>query len=332
MSADTDSERDDVPSTARSAPPLRLARSLDEAAPGVLVAIDRRGQVRSPLRFRALQYFTYASLVFVATFGLYAYTQAFGLGGSALVGVFIAWVLRSLINVHRMNRASTLLSLERLDEAEPLVEGLTKKRFVGTMLRGHAQRLRAGLLLRRGQHAAALVAMREAMGIYRKSFYRALAFPWIRSCEYAEVGCLCELGQLREAKDRFAQIDGAREGEYLRVSRWTAELTIAFASGESTFDRDSLFERAQRGLRMTMSAGLLALCAWGYAKLGDEDMAAHLLQEAFERNENGRLAASAPSLWRWMNEAKVRFVARQAEERDQEEARLEGKTAGRQAT
>ena len=50
----------------------------------------------------------------------------------------------------------------------------------------------------------------------------------------------------------------------------------ALADGRMPFSDHPLWERAQMALRVTAAAPLLALCAWGYDKLAEPDMAAHI--------------------------------------------------------
>lgn len=293
---------------AEPAPPTRLARSLDEAGPGRLVHIDRHGAVRSPARFRAIQYGTYGVFATLAVWMVWFYAQAFGVVGALGVGLWALAVARGLTGVWQFNRASTLLTLQRLDEAERLVDRLQSRRFLGRMLRAHTYRLRGALHARRGEHTAALVAIREAIARYRKSFYRRLAFPWLRACEYGEVVLLCESGSVQEARELLRAIEPGREGDFLRLGRWTCELHVAFAGGRLELNRDALWERAQQALKMTSSTVLLALCAWGYTQLDDRDMADHLLREAFDRQLDLPVEAMHPTLWRWMVEQRARIA------------------------
>ena len=51
---------------------------------------------------------------------------------------------------------------------------------------------------------------------------------------------------------------------------------------------------------MSASAGLLALCSWGYLLRDDRDLAWHLLREAYDRIGTVPLAQTMPTLWQWM--------------------------------
>ena len=292
----------------RDVPRMQLARSLDEAGPRTFVYVDGKGRVRSPARYRAVQAAGYAALGAVVVGGTALYTTLFGPPG-ALVGVlFGAAAGRSLLLTREINHAALLSSHDRLDEAELILRRLLRRRLVARRLRALAHHNLGAVATRRGDHAEALEQLRRAVVLYQAAWRKS---PHLRSCQYGEVIALCNLNRVDEARQRLQGLAEAPEGDYLIIKHWTTQLYVDFCA--NAFDRkrygDDLWDRAQRALRITSSSALLALCAWGFERLGEADMAWHLLREAYDRLEGVPLLRTMPPLWRWMEGNKQTALA-----------------------
>lgn len=278
-------------------PRMELARSLDEAGPRTFVYVDGKGRVRSPARYRAVQALGYSALASVVIGGTVLYAGLFGpLGG--LVGVaFGAVAGRSLWLTREINQAALLSSHDRLDEAEVVLRRLLKRPLVARRLRALAHHNLGAVATRRGDHALALIELRQAIALYHAAWRKS---PHLRSCQYGEVIALCNVGRVGEARERLAGLQEDPDGDYLLVKHWTTALYLAFCEGRAALDEDQRWQRAQRALRITSSAALLALCSWAYRQAGDQDLAWHLLREAYDRLEGVPLLRTMPPLWQWM--------------------------------
>lgn len=276
---------------------MKLARSLNEAGPRTFVYVDSKGRVRSPVRYKAIQALGYSALATIVVGSAAVYASLFGPMG-VLVGVVFAMVAgRSLMITSQINRAALLSSHDRLDEAELILRRLLKRRVLARRLRALVHHNLGAVATRRGDHREALAELRLAVGMYQAAWRRS---PHLRSCQYGEVIALCNLGQADEAHGRLLALREEPEGDYLQVKHWTTDLYVSFCRGEDRLEEGALWDRAQRALRITSSAALLGLCAWGYQRKGDTDMAWHLLREAYDRLEGVPLRRTMPPLWRWM--------------------------------
>ncbi len=294
----------------RDVPRMELARSLEEAGPRTFVYIDNQGRVRSPVQYRLMQVFSYSMLAAILVGGTALYASLLGPQGLLFGVVFSALVGRNLRLTRQINQAALLSSHDRLDEAEVLLRRLLGRRMVGRRLRALIHHNLGAVATRRGDHEEALVQLRNAIALYQAAWRRS---PHLRSCQYGEVIALCNLRRADEARQRLLSLPEQNEGDYLLVKFWTTELYVRFCRGEVPPEDTALWDRAERALRITSSAALLALCAWGFTKTpgktagkqpdtGNLDMAWHLLREAFERLDGEPLRTIMPPLWQWMTE------------------------------
>src|SRR5690348_11970092 len=79
------------------APPMRLAETLEDAAPRTFVHVDRKGQVRSPARYKALQVASYgaaAAIVGGVTVMYGVLLGVPGVGVGAAFAAYFGWHLR----------------------------------------------------------------------------------------------------------------------------------------------------------------------------------------------------------------------------------------------
>lgn len=278
-------------------PRMRLARSLDEAGPRTFVYVDSKGRVRSPARYKAVQALGYGALISIVAGTTALYTSILGPAGSLFGVVFAAFALRSLSLTRQINQAALLSSHDQLDQAERLLRDMLSRRFLARRLRALAHHNLGAVATRRGDHEEALNQLRRAVVLYQSVRRRS---PHLRSCQYGEVIALCNLNRPAEARQRLLSLSDRPEGDYLLVKYWTTHLYVAFALDQLDVDEADLWERAQRALRITASSALLSLCSWAYHRLGDQDLAWHLLREAFDRLEGMPLEKTMPPLWLWM--------------------------------
>ena len=290
----------------RDVPRMELARSLEEAGPRTFVYIDNQGRVRSPVQYRLMQVFSYSMLAAILVGGTALYASLLGPQGLLFGVVFSALVGRNLRLTRQINQAALLSSHDRLDEAEVLLRRLLGRRMVGRRLRALIHHNLGAVATRRGDHEEALSQLRSAIALYQAAWRRS---PHLRSCQYGEVIALCNLRRADEARQRLLSLPEQSEGDYLLVKFWTTELYVRFCRNEVPPEDTALWDRAERALRITSSAALLALCAWGFTKgpgkqpdSGNLDMAWHLLREAFERLDGEPLRTIMPPLWQWMTE------------------------------
>lgn len=284
----------------RDVPRMQLARSLEEAGPRTFVYIDGKGRVRSPARYRAMQVLSYSALGAVIVGSTALYASLFGPAG-ALVGVVLgAAAGRSLLLTRQINHAALLSSHDRLDEAELILRRLLRRPLVARRVRALAHHNLGAVATRRGDHAEALEQLRAAIVLYQAAWRES---PHLRSCQYGEIIALCNLGRADEAAQRLLSMRQEPEGDYLLIKHWTARLYLDFSRNQpEAYSPDELWDRARCALRITSSSALLALCAWAFERHGEQDMAWHLLREAYERLDGVPLLRTMPPLWRWMEE------------------------------
>ncbi len=285
----------------QNVPTMKLARSLEEAGPRTFVYIDNQGRVRSPVQYRAMQAISYTLLLSIFVGGTTLYAWLLGPQGLVFGLIFALAVGRNLLYTRQINQAALLSSHDRLDEAEVLLRRLLKRRLLGRRLRALCHHNLGAVATRRGDHAQAVDALRQAIKLYRAAWPKS---PHLRSCQYGEIIALCNLGQAEEAKKCWQALPPQTEGDYLLIKSWTTELYLAFSADEPPPADSELWERARRALRITTSSALLGLCAWAFARSKDQDIAWHLLREAYDRLDGEPLFLVMPPLWRWMEQSR----------------------------
>lgn len=283
----------------KDVPSLQLASSLETAGPRTFVYIDNNGKVRSPKRFALMQALSYGSLAAILVGGSVLYASVFGPLG-ALFGVALGLVVgRNLRDTSKINRAALLSSHDRLDEAELLLQGMLRGRYLGKGQRALCHHNLGAVATRRGDHEEALTQLRAAIRLYQLAWPKS---PHLRSCQYGEIIALCNVQRAGEARERLLGLAPRPEGDYLEIKRWMCLLYIQFVAGETPTVDDALWQQSRQALRITSASALLGLCAWAYhtGPGGDRAMARHLLREAYDRLENEQLQEIMPALWKWM--------------------------------
>jgi hypothetical protein len=284
---------------ARERPPAaKLAASLQEASRHDLVHVDRKGQVRSPARFRLLQYGAYGLMVGIvggATVLYYAILGPAGVGVGAALGLWYGAIARHNLV---LRRGLELLVADRIDEAAASLGGLLSAPLVPRRVRAAAEQNLGICRMIGGRYDEALALHRSAIARWGRS--RSPLLPMAR---HGEVYALVNLGRLPEARERFTALGPPPEGDYLKVHHWSVELYLALAEGKHLLAETELYLRARVALGITTAAGLLGLLAWAYDRSGDRDMSQHLLRECLDRHLGPRLSGCMPLLQRWLDGA-----------------------------
>jgi hypothetical protein len=186
----------------------------------------------------------------------------------------------------------------QLDRAEALLRRCLQPPWGSHSVRAHAHLRLSGVMTRRGEHAQALLEAQRAVALFEEEHPRQMQF--LQVARYQEVRSLVSAGRLADARVKMDEQGALPEGDYLQMQHYVTELYVALADGRMPFSDVPLWERTHMALQLSAAAPLLALCSWGYFKLGEDDMAWHLLQTAYDRLDNEPLSQMMPLLWRWM--------------------------------
>jgi hypothetical protein len=283
---------------AAPSPPMRLAESLEQAAPRTFVHVDRKGQVRSPARYKALQAASYGAAAAIVGGVTVMYGALLGVPGVGIGAAFAAYFGWHLRRGRMLHKATVLLVHDQLDESEALLRKVLSSWRCPRHVAALAEQNLGAVYNRRGNFEEALAHQRASMALYARGNNKS---PMRQVVEYAEMITLVNLGRFGEARQRLDQKHGVvPEGDYLRLQHWGAELYVCLAEGEHKLDPEALHQCAIAALKITGAAALLGLTAWAHWKMNDLDQAWHLLREAYDRREGVRMERSMPLLWTWM--------------------------------
>ncbi len=278
-------------------PPMVLAKDLAAATPRSFVHVDRRGQVRSPARYKAIQAASYGLIATLIGGAAVLYGLILGPVGvvAALgAGALIAFNIR---RVQGLQKAARLLLHDRVEEALPILEALANKRLQ-RRVRALVEQNLAACHNRRGRYAEALEHERASIALHARSRRRD---PLAVSVQYAELFTLVNLDRVAEARGILAaRHPVVPEGDYLRVLHWAAELYVCLAEGAHSLEADELHVRARTALGITSAAALLGLVAWAHHHAGDLDQAWLCLREADDRRAGVPIEQTLPKLHAWM--------------------------------
>jgi tetratricopeptide (TPR) repeat protein len=285
---------------AAPSPPMRLAESLEQAAPRTFVHVDRKGQVRSPARYKALQAVSYGAAAAIVGGVTVMYGALLGVPGVGIGAAFAAYFGWHLKRGRMLHKATVLLVHDQLDEAEALLRKVLASWRCPRHVAALAEQNLGAVYNRRGNFEEALAHQRSSMALYARSNNKS---PMRQVVEYGEMITLVNLGRAGEARQRLDQKHGkVPEGDYLRLQHWGAELYVCLAEGEHRLDPDSLHQCAIAALKITGAAALLGLTAWAHWRMKDTEQAWHLLREAYDRREGIKLERAMPILWKWMED------------------------------
>lgn len=284
-----------------AAPPMptrmQVARSLTEATPRMLVSLDARGQVRSPVRRLLERAAAYGALGVMGSMTLVSASLGDPLGMTIGLTATAMWAHGVLV-ARWLERASALMIHGRLDDAEALLQRCLRPPWGSHSVRAHAHLRLCGVATRRGDHERALREAQRAIALFEEEHPRQVQF--LQVARYQEVRAMVSTGRLADARYKMEELGDPPDGDYLRMQHFTSELYVALADGRMPFSDVPLWERAQMALRINAAAPLLALTAWGYDKLAEPDMAWHLLRTAYDRLDSEPLSRMMPLLWDWM--------------------------------
>lgn len=276
---------------------LPVARSLSEATPRTLVSLDSRGQVRSPVRRAIERSAAYGALGLMASMTLVSASLGDPLGMTIGLTATAMWA-HGVVVARWLERASALMIHGHLEQAESLLRRCLQPPWGSHSVRAHAHLRLAGVHTRRGDHASALADSQAAIALFEEE--RPRQHQFLQVARYQEIRALVSAGRLADARLKQEEMGTAPTGDYLRMQHFVSELYVALADGRMPFSDQPLWERAHMALQLSAASPLLALCAWGYFKLGELDMAWHLLQTAYDRIDGEPLDKMMPPLWRWM--------------------------------
>ncbi len=290
-------------------PKMALSRTLDGATSRSFLYVDRHGRVRSPTRYRALEVFGYVGLAGLAAVPV-LYGAMFGVWGAAVGAGLAAFAGIRTRQAHRVQQAVRLIAYSRVEEASTILEDVLSSRILMRRVRATACHNLAICWAMRGEYERALVWVRRALDIRDSGWQRSLH---ARLAGYLQVTLLVDLDRVSSARLALDHLGPAPSGEYTQVSQWVSELYVAMGEGGCTLSEDEIYERARKGLAMTTGAPLLGLAAWALHNRGDDDLAAHLLSEAFDRLDTDRLEFMMPRLYEWMCAQRGRLQTTMAE-------------------
>ena len=264
------------------------------------MAIDRDGHVISPLRRYAGRMAAYGALSLLGTIGVY--TLAAGdplVMALSLIGT-AAWG-HGILVTHWLERASALMLRGELDTAEALLRRCLRPPWGSEAVRAHAHLRLSGIASRRGQHLEACEEAQQAMQLFSTEYPPQPQFVLLS--RYHEIRALVSARRQPDARCLLEEIGPAPLGDYLRAQHYLTELYVALGDDRIPFLDGPLWERTELALRTPSAGAFLGLCAWGYHKLADREMAAHLLSLA-EKRRDEPLAQTMPLLWRWLETVK----------------------------
>ena len=311
---DDDDPGDERASTALLAPPprpapLRVARSLADAAPGEMVFVNRRGQSLT------------ARQVAAANAGFWALVAGSGVFVGLMYGVLIsplggviAGAIVELLTLVRLRHwpafktAIAQLSASQWEEAHAALLALTQRGLPDGQQQT-AQVLLAALESLLGQPQQALDRLERV----QPDLLSWRGSTRVLRCQAAttRVSALATLGRFddaRRARDEMVREAAAatgspkrQRGDYLEMMVQAVELTIAAAADtpEALPDDDTLHRWARAALGRTRFGEMLVSLAWAFDRRGDDDMARHLLSEAPSRIPRWSLDKTSPRLDTW---------------------------------
>jgi tetratricopeptide (TPR) repeat protein len=268
----------------------------EQTTPRALVAIDRDGNVISPLRRYAGRAAAYGALGLLGTIGIY--TLAAGdplVMALSLVGT-AAWG-HGILVTHWLERASALMLRGELDTAETLLRRCLRPPWGSEAVRAHAHLRLSGIFARRGDHAAACEEAQRAAKLFSAEYPPQPQFVLL--ARYHEIRSLVSARRQPDARCLLEELGPPPLGDYLRAQHYLTELYVALGDDRMPFLDGPLWERTDLALRTPPSGALLGLCAWGYYKLGDLEMAVHLGTLADKRRDEP-LEQTMPLLARWL--------------------------------
>lgn len=282
-------------------PKPRMARSLAEAGPTDMIAVNRRGQVVSPALLGTVDkiWVPYMAVLWA----LVLWTLAPGLYSAVMVPA-AGWITWQFVARGRYSRGLLLLNHRRYDEAEAVLRPLVAAPLMQRKLRGVGWHLLAEVARGRGELAEALGRTRKALMWLKVERPRALPTSML------EIQLLSDLDKLDEAERLLAlRHPSVPTGDYHRMKYWTTELYLALGRGRHALGAAELDARVKAVLPLRTSRALLALLAWAHQAAGDAARGRELLRTALEREERFDIALAMPRLQEWIEASRDPLAA-----------------------
>lgn len=291
---------------------LAIARSLADAAPGELVAVDRRGQTMTPGQVTAMKAASWTTLVGCGAFVGVLYGCLFSPFAGVIAGIGLElMMLFKMRHWPAFRAAMAQVASCRWEAAHSALLELERKRLPPSQRRS-AQVTLAALesIIGQPQQALDRVARAEA------ELSRRRGFAGVQRCQVAAIraGALATLGRFEEARrardelvrEAAAATGGAgrQRGDYVEMLVQSTALQIAAAADtpEALPDDDTLHQWARAALGRTKFGEMLVSLAWVFHRRGDDDMSRHLLAEAPSRIPRSALEKTSPRLAAWAKE------------------------------
>jgi hypothetical protein len=279
---------------------MKLSGSLARAGRDEFVYVGAKGEVRAPWRYRAQRTVGLGGAVGLGVLGV-VFSFLIGMPWFSLLYLgTLGYVGGLWWHSERLKRGAALLAADRLEEAEQVLEPLTRTRTATRTVRALAWQNLGGVEVRRGNHAVALQHVVKCREMFSR---RGSVGPWRWINRFTEILLLAQLGRVDEAKKARSELATAPDGEYFLILKMNADLMIAFVSDRPDELPDELFDWAKVALETTTAELALALLAWAYIRRGDEDMGAHLLEAAGDRIEPKLFSRAYPKVYAWMETA-----------------------------
>ncbi len=288
-----------VPQTLAPRPAMKLSDSLRSAARDEFVYVGRNGEVRPAWRYKA------GRAVALGTAG------ALGLAGIGLcIAVGMPWLSVFYIGAlgvvgnawrhgERLKAAAAMVAGEQLDAAEVQLRELVQARTASKMIRALAWHNLGGVEMRRGNSNLALEHVQKARDLLTATRKHAAGpWPWIN--RFNEALLLAQVGRLAEARTTLESLQSAPEGEYFAILRLNVRLMLAFAADDVSLLPPDLHEWTRLALDTTSAELALTLLGWAHARRGDEDMSTLLVEQAFDRMDEGLFERLYPKPYAWL--------------------------------
>jgi hypothetical protein len=285
---------------------LRVSESLDASRPGEVILLDNAGRVLTPAEKRWVDIRQWGSFVGLGVLGGGLCVLLVGSVplGIAIGGGLVGWTLWQARHGPALKRAIALASAGKRKDARSLLEQIEARKPAAHQ-RTTIDYLLAKISWQEGRTDDALRRYTRAIDAYeRTKRYKQEGMYWL--CAFDRVQLLAVAGKLDRAVRAREALTAAPSGEYFAMEQALTDLVIAFHKRTAKgLDDDDMYEWAKKALATNRFGLALILLAWAFEKKRDEDMAAHLMEEAPGRiDPDMHLEHIAPKVHEWF-EAKL---------------------------
>lgn len=301
---------DDKDNATQGAIVLQAASSLEQADEHSLLYVDRQGQVQ-PLSLyrRRVGMFWLFRIALIASIAVLYGTVGGAMLGASASGLSIALLgYQHSINI-RLQRTAALLSQRRYEEAALQLHRLLRGRLFRRYKDPAIYQQLSDIARLQGHYEKALEYVRKALRGATKS--PVSVQEQLSVC--SEITLLCNLERWEEALQRLQALQPVLlPGSLVQFRYRVARLYVDLGRGQTDISEEALWSYAQQALRTNVGATLLALCSWAYEQRGDQEMAEHLFQEAWNRQEQDPAFGEHPYpfVWHWVQAQTLVFEQR----------------------